>query len=191
VFELDYGTAVVLGTIGLGPALNAWRRALWADSALQHQYQETRTSTVAAITGSHVIPLVARIVADIHPRIAWPILAKPGPEHVEQIESQLQSVGFGSQLDRISPLAADIEQCQRLQDEVKRRLWGQAWAALVYMPCAGFFIVKLSSEGMDVPHWLYWFAAIIGASALSVAFVFGGLEIGSRKRMAMIFRSYE
>jgi len=74
---------------------------------------------------------------------------------------------------------------------VRGRLWGQALAAVPYAPCAGFFIAKLSSDGMNLPHWLYWVAALIGSCALCVWIVFAGLERESRNRMMKIFRKYE
>ena len=191
MLALDYSVAATLAVIGLGPVFAAWGRALRADSTLQERYQDRRASTTAAISGGHVVPLVARIVVAVYPRISWPILGRPGAEHIEAVESQLLSVGFLAQLDRLTPPAADAADCQRLQDEVKRWLWGQAWAAAPYTPCAMFLIAKVSSDGMELPSWLYWLAALIGSCAVCIWLVFLGLEIATRNRMARIFRRYE
>jgi hypothetical protein len=191
LFELDYGAAAALGVVFVVPAFAAWGRAFRGKSALQERYQERRASALASISGSHVVPLVARLVVTVHPRIDWPLFGNPGTEHTEAVESLLQSVPAKDELDKLIPLDTDAADCKRLQDEVKRWLWGQAWSVAPYVPCAAFLIAKASSDGMEVPNWLYWLAALICSCALCVWATFFGLEIAARNRMADIFRRYE
>jgi hypothetical protein len=136
------------------------------------------------------VPLVARVVVDVHPRVDWQLL-RQRHEQVEGVESELQSFDFLGELDKLTPLEADVADCRRLQNDVRDWLWGQAWAAVPYMLCVGFFVAKLSSEGMELPQWIYWLAALILSSSLCVWIVFVGLELRSRNRMTEIFRKYE
>jgi hypothetical protein len=191
VFEVDYSTAAALSVVLIGPAVTSWSRALRCEGALQERYQDRRATATAAITGDGIIPVVARIVVDVHSRVTWPWLGRPGQDQAHAAEDQLQSVESGRMLDEITPLAADIDACMRLQDEIGRWLWGQASAALPYSVCASALILEVSSSGLGLPPWAYWSMALVGSCMVSVWLVFVGLEISARNHLGRLFRRYE
>jgi hypothetical protein len=186
----DWAAAAVFVVFILGFAETA-RRGWQAPDALYEHYRTNRAQTKASIDTDHILPELARLVAEVNGEVSASVGATDPLTDVQTLIDNLQWAGYKARLDRLSHLYGDYGLLDRLYDSavwwarIKAVASGACGVALIVVALPIVFSnISMPAIPLDGATGLL----IIAAVGLAIASV---LEIGQRNRLGRLFRKYE
>lgn len=195
----DWTAAAVFLLIILGFA-GAARRGWQAPDALYRHYQTNRAKTKASIDTDHILPELARLVADVNSDVSATLRAaksltlqtlREALTNDQALIDNLQWAGYRDRLDPLSQLYGDYGLLDRLYDSAVT--WARRGALCSGVAALALLVVSIPVvfSNISVPD-----LALNGATGLLVVSATGWaiglvLEMGQRNRLGRLFRKYE
>ena len=186
----DWAAAAVFVVFIFGFAETA-RRGWQAPDALYEHYRTNRAQTKASIDTDHILPELARLVAEVNGEVSASVGATDPLTDVQTLIDNLQWAGYKARLDRLSHLYGDYGLLDRLYDSavwwarIKAVASGACGVALVVVALPIVFSnISMPAIPLDGATGLL-IIAVVGVAIASV------LEIGQRNRLGRLFRKYE